>query len=531
MLPIIPQPNGTTSMGNGTLTLPGEFTVDLGGFHERCLNAFRERTGLRLLPAGGQPLLCLRRDTAYAPEQHSLRVTGQGVEIAAGGERGVIWALTSLYLLMRDGTAPCCTIEGDGPRYAHRGLMLDCARHFFPVEEVRRIVEHISLAKMNVLHWHLSDDQGWRIESRAFPLLHQTENQPYYSQQQIRDVVRFAADRGVEVVPEIDMPGHTTAMLAAYPALSCRQTPVALGRAGGIFPVVLCPGKEEVFNFVSALLDEVAPLFDSPRFHMGGDEVLPGEWRACDDCRRRMGELGISEPAQLQRYFMGRVQQHLRRLGKQPVCWNDTLSAGAVDADVTIQYWVEMTKRRPMIPYLKGGGRAVFSDMFHCYFDYPHGATPLRKAYAYLPGVDGLDASRLPGALGLEACLWTERIETAQQLEQAIFPRIFATAEAAWSHDRDYKNFERRLHAHLPRLRRDGVACTEPSLWNPKGKQRRDQVVDYLSLMFSTSTLDDAEALSEMTNLRAMFKFVREFFRPGDLLHAGRIKKALALKK
>jgi hexosaminidase len=379
---------------------------------------------------------------------------------------------------------------------------------------------------MNVLHWHLSDDQGWRIESAAFPALHSVEGQPYYTRREIGVIVAFAGERGIEVIPEIDLPGHTTAILAAYPRLGCRRQPVALARSGGIFPIVLCPGRQETFNFVFALLEDVAALFPSPRFHIGGDEVPTTEWAACDDCRKLMAKLGLERPEQLQRVFTERVATYLRALGKQPLLWNDCLRGGPAPAEALVQYWVDMEAHSPMIAHVRAGRDAVFSGMPHCYFDYPHGAIPLKKVYRYRPGVEGLDASAMENTRGIECCVWTERIAEPALLERMLFLRALAIAEIAWSRRRDYRDFTRRLRAHLHRLQQASVDYTPEALWDPKGAERRSQVVGCLQIM--TGSVDEnAQSMEGVFNLRVVLRLARELFQPSDLLHLRGILRAL----
>ena len=231
MLELIPKPQ-TLIRRDGFVRLPKQLGICLNGFSAHAAEAFLARSGL--CAADGN-FLTVERDASLLKEEYRLLVRQDGISIRAAEERGVIWALTTLVQLIGNGSVPCLEIA-DRPKYSHRGVNLDCTRHFFPADEVKRIVEGISLVKMNVLHWHLSDDQGWRIESKVFPRLNEVGG-PYYTQEEIKEVVAFAKARGVDVVPEIDMPGHMSALLAAYPELSCSGEPYRNGD--------FCIGNEE----------------------------------------------------------------------------------------------------------------------------------------------------------------------------------------------------------------------------------------------------------------------------------------------
>jgi hexosaminidase len=310
----------------------------------------------------------------------------------------------------------------------HRGLNLDCARHFFAADEVKKIVGEMAQARLNTLHWHLSDDQGWRIESKRFPKLQATG--PYYTQDEIKSVVDYAGERGIEVVPEIDMPGHTRSILAAYPELSCTGEQVALATAGGIYDVILCPGKEAVFNFLDELLDELCTLFPGPRFHTGGDEAPKTAWTQCPDCKRTMEKEGLKSAAELQGWFTNRVNTLLKKHGKKCVCWNESLEADNLDSDIQIQFWT-VNYFDSFRRFAERGGEFILSDMFHLYLDYPEAMLPLKRVFAWTekPVLKTIDFSQYKGFQGVEACMWTEHVTTNQQLEAMLFPRLYAVGE------------------------------------------------------------------------------------------------------
>ena len=276
MLNLIPAPRGSVHMQEGSVKLPETVTVSLGDFAPWCLEAFAARLDGHVETAENGFITLKKAD--IAKEGYKLTVTKDGITVEAADESGAVWALTTVTELTAEGEAlPIVTIE-DAPHYGHRGLSLDCSRHFFTADEVKKVIDQMTRVKLNVLHWHLVDDQGWRIECKTLPLLHETTG-TYYTQEEIRSVIEYARVRGMEIIPEIDMPGHTRSMIAAYPHLSCFGEKTELCQFGGIFEKILCPGKDETFEFIEKLLTEVCALCPDDRFHIGGDEAPKTEWK------------------------------------------------------------------------------------------------------------------------------------------------------------------------------------------------------------------------------------------------------------
>jgi len=479
---LIPLPNGTTQFSGESIPLPDPLRVasaSYGDIPPGVLEVFTRRAGVTL--AGeGPPLLRLYRNSGLPDEGYHLHVTQErGVQIEASSAQGLCWALATLHTLIEDGRVPCCDIT-DAPRYPHRGILLDCVRHFFPVETVKDFIEAISLTKINVLHWMLTNDQGWRIESKLFPALHEQCGEEFYTQEEIREVVEFAACRGVEIIPEVDLPGHTTSILSVYPELGCTGKKVRLGDAPGIYSVILCPGNEDVFTLLLPLLEEIAGLFPSERFHLGGDEAPKSEWKTCPRCQKRMEEEGLATEEDLQGWFTARLAAHMRGLGKRIVCWNESLLADGLPGDVpdlTIQYWAEMHTQGSTRRFWEAGGAVIFSDYLNVYLDQPHGFVPLRRVYNYSHGIPGNKPEGvLPtggrDAVGLEACVWTEYIPTPEKLARMTFPRAYALAEAAWTRSgrKNYEDFRRRLDLWL--ARNTGPGFTPPEEADPKLPKR-----------------------------------------------------------
>ena len=374
------------------------------------------------------------------------------------------------------------------PRYAYRGLLLDCVRHYFPVAEIKKVIRQMARVHMNAFHWVLTNDQSWRIESRAFPRLNQVGN-PFYAHEEIQEIVEFALQLGIEVIPEIDMPGHMTALLAVYPEYSCSGKPVTIAETGGIYPVILCAGQEKTYSLIEKILDEVLPLFPGKCVHIGGDEAPKGEWKKCPYCQRRIRENHLADENALEGYFLSRVIRMLTERGKQAICWNEALMGNSLDENAMIQYWTvdhaDETKR-----FLQRGGRLIYSDMFSYYLDYPHICTSLRRVYEDTQVLDDLDVSdRIEG---VECCLWTEQIETAEQLERHLFPRLYAFAEMAWNGSMVYEDFLKRLPAFLSEYHPKNIACTPPEEWDATNAP--DRMAKVLAYMQSVTESMSEEA-------------------------------------
>lgn len=403
-------------------------------------------------------------------------------------------------------------------RYEFRSMHLDCARHFFSAETVKKVILGISFGEINTLHWHLSDDHGWRIESRKFPRLHECSGE-YYTQQEIRDIVAYAKVHGIEVIPEIDMPGHTLALLSAYPQYSCKGEPVTPAKARGIYRTILCAGKSQTISFVEELLEEIIPLFDSAYFHIGGDEAPKDEWKECPHCNATMQKLGISSYEDLQGYFIGQVCAILKRHGKTPICWNDALLASHLPEEAVVQYW-SMDYAKEMKDYVSKGGKWIYSDMFELYLDYPHSMIPLKKIYEFQPH---LDAEKIPnedGLIGFETCVWTEHIDNEKDLCEHIFPRVFAISERiAGEQHTDYESFKARVREKIQLLEKAQIPYTKEAWWDPQGADRRRDALRFYFAM--GKGVDEEEkkkqAVSAAPTKAFVLRFIREFYKLSDL--------------
>ena len=514
MLNLIPAPRGSVHMQEGSVKLPETVTVSLGDFAPWCLEAFAARLDGHVETAENGFITLKKVD--IAKEGYKLTVTKDGITVEAADESGVVWALTTVTELTAEGEAlPIVTIE-DAPHYGHRGLSLDCSRHFFTADEVKKVIDQMTRVKLNVLHWHLVDDQGWRIECKTLPLLHETTG-TYYTQEEIGSVIEYARVRGMEIIPEIDMPGHTRSMIAAYPHLSCFGEKTELCQFGGIFEKILCPGKDETFEFIEKLLTEVCALFPDDRFHIGGDEAPKTEWKKCPHCKARMEALGLTDYEDLQGYFTKRVVAILKKHGKRAVCWNDVLESKDVDTGNIIQYWTAQHEA-PVPAFIERGGKVIFSNMSALYFDYPHGINSLNKVYHYQPVVMDKSYADSPNMLGYEAALWSEQVETPEHLEELLFPRLYAVSEIAWNEAGDYADFEHRAEKKIEIAAKQGVNCMTKDGWNPEGEARVQSAATFIAHMMNPGGIGTPHTDAEREMVRPVIeKFAQIWFRQQDV--------------
>jgi hexosaminidase len=426
-------------------------------------DGIREQSGiaLRAVASAKQPCIELRIDPSVQGEEaYRLTVTPRRIEIAAADDRGLFWGVQTLRQLLPPGhratlSIPAVRID-DAPRYAWRGVMLDAARHFIPVPLVKQQIDLFSRYKLNVLHWHLTDDQGWRIAIRKYPKLTSVgawRTEPdgsrsggFYTQQDIRDVVEYARQRNVMVVPEIEMPGHASAAIAAYPSLSCPKRPIPVPAGWGVFTDIYCVGDEATFAFLHDVLDEVAALFPAPYIHIGGDEVPKQQWADSVSSQRRMHDEHLAGVEGLQSWFVQRIQRDLEARGKTLIGWDEILEGGA-DRNAIVEMWrgdAEAAKA------LANGNRVIVAGPF--YLDTPIENLTLQDLYRTDPFAAPAYAAHGAQVLGAEAPLWSEYV-TPRNLEAMLYPRVLALSERLWNPGaRDYADFQRRVRAQYPWL-------------------------------------------------------------------------------
>lgn len=433
-------------------------------------------------------------------ECYRLDVTRKGITLTAATELGLIRGMQTLEKalpasLEADEVAvlPGATVF-DYPEFQYRAFMLDCARHFFPVKTVKKVIDILALHQMNEFHWHLSDDQGWRLEIKKYPNLTEIgswragspipgqkghDGMPvsgFYSQDEVRDIVAYAADKGIEVIPEIDLPGHMKAALASYPELGCTGGPYEVACEYGVLDDVLCAGRENTLQFVLDVLDEVMDLFPSRYIHLGGDECPKGRWEACPRCQAKIKELGLkanghkSAEELLQSWFMDQAIAHLEARDRRAIIWNDVLVdwsnevIGAPSRKAVIAGWMRPVSTDIAV---REGYDAILCPVGHLYLSSAEGIALEREAYFrriydFNVRPEGLSPEQQSHILGVETCLWSERVPDEVDILWIILPRLSAVSELQWS-DPEGRNYE----GFLPRLQRM-EALYKARGWNQK---------------------------------------------------------------
>ena len=462
----------------------------------RLREVLGEVPGIDLRSDGGASptSIVLVLDRAYRDpggEGYRLVVTERAITIRARRPAGLFYGVETLRQLLRpDGTIPVVTVT-DAPRFRWRGMHLDVGRHWFPVDFVKRYIDLMARYKLNTFHWHLTEDQGWRIEIRKYPRLTEVgacraetvvrksfdpyvgDGKPYcgfYTQDEVREVVRYARARHITVVPEIEMPGHAVAALASYPELGCGPGPYEVWTRWGVNENIYCPG-EETFRFLQNVLDEVLELFPSTFIHIGGDEAPKGVWHRSPMVQRLMYLQKLKDEAALQSWFIRRIDRYLTERGRRLVGWDEILEGGLAPG-ATVMSWRGV---QGGIDAARAGHDVVMTPTSHVYFDYYQGdpateplaiggSVPLELVYSYEPIPDGLSAAQARHILGAQGNVWTEYMPTTVQVEYMAFPRMLALAEVVWSPRaaRDYESFSARLPDRLAELDRLGVNYRKP---------------------------------------------------------------------
>ena len=397
-------------------------------------------------------------------EAYRLSVNNKQVTIAASTPAGVFYGIQTLRKSLPVQTTgeaitlPAVTVA-DAPRFGYRGMMLDCARHFFPLSFVKKFIDILAMHNMNVFHWHLTEDQGWRLEIKSHPELTAKSSMRsgtvighnatvddsiphggFYTQQEAREIVEYARQRHITVIPEIDMPGHMLAALAAYPELGCTGGPYEVGHRWGVYKDVLCLGKESTYKFVQDVIDEVVDIFPAKYFHIGGDESPTVMWEKCPKCLQKAKDEN-TDIKHLQQYFTNRVEKYLNGKGKSIIGWDEILE-GKINQSATIMSWRGV---EPGLKAAKQGHDVIMTPSSHVYFDHYQakdtkhepdaigGCSPVEKVYSYEPLPDTLSAEAKNRIKGVQANLWTEYIPFTTQAEYMVLPRMAALAEVQWT--------------------------------------------------------------------------------------------------
>jgi hexosaminidase len=408
-------------------------------------------------------------------EAYELAVDSQRVVVRGAGVAGARWGMETLLQLLepatgrnarRDRWQAAATRVTDAPAFAWRGSMIDAGRHFLPVRDIERHIDLLARYKMNVLHWHLTEDQGWRIEIPRYPNLTRigawrreadgSRYGGYYTQAQIRHVVRYAMARGITVVPEIEIPGHSSAAIASYPALGCTNDTIQVPHTWGVFADVYCAGKEETFTFLFHVLDEVIALFPSPYIHIGGDEAPKVRWKACAACQAVMQREGLANEEELQSWFLRRIAAHVATRGRRIIGWDEVLDGSYVPGGM-VQSWRDTAFTRAAVTR---DFDVIASPNAFTYLNRSAGELTLRDVYAFNPVPNGLRDAERARILGGEVPLWSEHIVSGANVDLMALPRLLAFAELLWSGPGgDYATFAQRVvKVHTPALSRAGYA-------------------------------------------------------------------------
>lgn len=447
-------------------------------------------------------------------DQYRLDVQQSMIMIRAQTDAGVFYAMQTLLQQMSIGqqTISCGVIE-DEPSFVHRGMLLDCGRHFMSVEKVKEFIHAMAAYKMNVLHWHLTEDQGWRIQIDAYPKLTEIGawRQPnqedrefgfkermggFYSKEDIRSIVAYAAQHHITIIPEIELPGHSVAAIASYPWLSCTQQPLDVENEWGVFKDIYCAGNDSVFQFLETVLSEVCELFPGLYIHIGGDEAPKFRWEHCAKCQHRMRQEKLKDEHALQTYFIERVAAFLQTKGKRIIGW-DEIMEGGIPADAVIQSWRGMDGG--LQAALQGHG-VVMSPTSHCYLDYPLSSIDALKVYHFQPIPEKLPSDRHALILGAECNMWSEHTPE-NRIDDKVFPRLLSMAEVLWKNPtlRNDSLWMNRLLSHYPYMKQLGLNPGFPVVpvkWN--ATPRNEELVLKCDVQLQGSKLEYFEMPLEL---------------------------------
>ena len=487
---VIPLPQEVTLTQKGAFVLTGATPIVYPEGDEQLKNDAQflsdyiaDVTALRLTTTSAKVknAITLRLNKkVQSKEGYVITVDKKGVVIEGATAAGVFYGVQTLRKSIPvDKSLTEVTLPGvvlkDAPRFGYRGVMLDCARHYFPVKFVKQFIDLIAMHNMNVFHWHLTDDQGWRIEVKKYPdlakigsvrektvlghnsdVFDDTPYGGYYTQEEAREIVKYAADRFITVIPEIDMPGHMIAALAAYPDMGCTGGPYKVCQIWGVMPDVLCLGNEKTYQFCEDVLSEMMDIFPSEYIHLGGDETPNVRWKECPKCKALMAKENLT-PGKLQGYFTNRIEKFVNSKGRRIIGWDEILD-GDINQSATIMSW------RGTAPGARGakmGHDVIMSPSSHVYFDYYQtrqgesqweeplligGNLPIERTYSLEPVPEGADAETASHIIGVQGNLWTEYIAGPSLAEYQVLPRMGALSEVQWrpQGQKDFENYKVR---------------------------------------------------------------------------------------
>lgn len=412
------------------------------------------------------------KDDSKNPEAYEMEIREEEILISSSTKIGLFWAwqsLKQLYFQYADTLNHSSYLPGlkikDEPKFKHRGFLLDVCRHFFDKQVVKNYIDLLAYYKMNVLHWHLTEDQGWRIAIDKYPKLTEiaawrkdslgNEYGGYYSKNDIREIVDYAEKRNISIIPEIELPGHSQAAIAAYPQLSCTGSPVAVANDWGVFKEIYCAGKDSTFIFLEDVLKEVLELFPSKYIHIGGDEAPKYRWENCSHCQKRMKDENLENEHELQSYFIKRIEKFLNENNRQLIGWDEILEGG-LSPNATLQSWRGMEHGKIAA---EQEHQVIMSPTSHCYFDYDLKSIDLEKVYSFDPIPVDLAEDYRKYIIGGECNMWTEHVPDEENLDSKVFPRLLAMSEILWTYpkNRDFESFYKRVQDQYPYLEAKNV--------------------------------------------------------------------------
>ena len=473
---VIPEPAEFTAGQESVFTLTRLCEIEYDESSKKAYDALikflSDSFSMSLVGTGREKVVLKTDDSIEEAEGYTLTVSNNLVEITGKDEAGVFYGVQSLKQLLFQGelSLPKISIK-DCPRFSYRGFMLDCGRYFFTVDAVKVFLEMMALHKLNVFHWHLSEDQGFRAQVldklllteigsyRSHTNFNSRKHEGYYTTYDMKEIVEYAHNLCIKVVPEIDTPGHAVAMIAAYPELSCFNRELTVATHWGIKHDVLCIGKESTFEFMQTVFDELLETFTDGIFHIGGDEVPTTRWKICPHCQKRMKDEGLTDESQLHTYYLDRIAAYLKNKGVDVVMWNDTVKDYMVNKDVTWQFWDGDMKKEDIVGQINSGRQFIMSNISAYYLDLPYAHISLKDTYEFEPVYDGIRQENQKLIKGVEACLWTEFVPTMKKAGYCTYPRLGAFCETAWSpkKNKNYDKFLEKLPAYYSILEGYGI--------------------------------------------------------------------------
>ena len=478
---VIPKPKSIV-INEGTFTLNSETKIyyDQNSKHiaDYLADILNPSTGFNIIPefwngrieTNSIILSLVNSSNDYGKEGYSLVVNSFNILIEASEMNGLFYGIQTVRQLFPVEIESKEIVKNivwkisnvvvlDRPEFVWRGLNLDCCRHFMDKDFIKRYIDLLAYHKFNILHWHLTEDQAWRLEIRKYPELTKkgafrkyddgTVYGGFYSQVDVKEIVEYAKSRFINVVPEIEMPGHSTAAISCYPEISCTGGPFEVGTLWGVYHDVYCAGNDTTFDFLENVINEVIDLFPFKYIHIGGDEVPKDRWENCPKCQARIKSENLKDEKELQSYFIKHMEQYINSKGKQIVGWDEILEGGLAP-EATVQSWRGINGA---IEAAKQGHDVIVSPTSNCYFDYPVDITDLEKVYLFDPIPAELTPDERKHVLGSEGCMWTE-YAPEDKIDDRLFPRMLALSEVVWTYpaERDFETFRQRVQLYYDRL-------------------------------------------------------------------------------